>query len=438
MGTELNHSSFKLNLPMKNLLSVLFVLLFFIFFSCKESGVQIAKPSTFVRYFNGGLPDSAQSIIETSDKGFLILANSTVSNARDRIVLIKTDAYGNQLWRTLYPDESSKANYIGFGLAEIPDKSGYLVVGQNINTDTVKSGLFIMKVEPTQGAISDSITYTHIKNKYSGHSAKVQGLACAFYPTQPSKFVVVGKDINDVYVNPATGVTTIYDTYLGEYNIADLTVNSTQFFSGSTKLAHQLISDNSNLVYWGGTFINGKTNQTSLTMNSTFSQNSSTGNSQQMPSSLPAVSNMTCNYFCQYGSDFGLVGSYSSTGGKYDNIVFFHTDGELTARDSATIKLPIPLDIESGNSICTSTSGGFVILGTVANDAALADTDYLMYSISLTGEKKWHKQYGGRSKDIGVKVISTSDGGFVVLGTTILANTGTVFMMKTDGNGNIQ
>src|SRR5579859_5157522 len=82
--------------------------------SCKESGVQLAKPSTFVRYFNGGFNDQAQAILETSDKGFLILANSltksTLSNDYYKIKLIKTDGYGNQLWEQIYPRFDSVDN----------------------------------------------------------------------------------------------------------------------------------------------------------------------------------------------------------------------------------------------------------------------------------------------------------------------------------------
>src|SRR5271154_3547367 len=95
------------------------VILFLI--SCKESGVQIAKPSTFVHYFNGGFNDQAQDIIKTSDGGFLILANTltktTLTNSYYKIKLIKTDAYGNEVWEKYFPDFGSAHSYKGSGLA---------------------------------------------------------------------------------------------------------------------------------------------------------------------------------------------------------------------------------------------------------------------------------------------------------------------------------
>src|SRR5882724_10459093 len=88
---------------------------------CKESGVQLAKPSTFVRYFNGGFQDQAQAFIQTADKGYLILANSgTVCNAttcsKFRIKFIKTDVFGNQQSEGFFPSPSASGggpNYQG-------------------------------------------------------------------------------------------------------------------------------------------------------------------------------------------------------------------------------------------------------------------------------------------------------------------------------------
>ncbi|MCX8489473.1 MAG: hypothetical protein ORN54_00215, partial [Cyclobacteriaceae bacterium] len=75
----------------------------------KESSVAPAKAPTFVRYFNGGNNDKAESLMEASDGGLIILANTSIQNPvtlaiTTRIKLIKTDAYGNQLWQKFYPE----------------------------------------------------------------------------------------------------------------------------------------------------------------------------------------------------------------------------------------------------------------------------------------------------------------------------------------------
>src|SRR5579862_4084814 len=75
------------------------VLLLIFFSACKESGVQLAKPSTFVRYFSDGQQDQAVDVLETSDKGYLILSYSAPSNGdAGWINLLKTDLSGNVIW----------------------------------------------------------------------------------------------------------------------------------------------------------------------------------------------------------------------------------------------------------------------------------------------------------------------------------------------------
>ena len=77
----------------------------------KESTVGPAKSSTFVRYFNGGNSDEAQALLEATDGGLILLANTTITGdagSYSRIKLIKTDAYGNQIWQKFYPPDFAR------------------------------------------------------------------------------------------------------------------------------------------------------------------------------------------------------------------------------------------------------------------------------------------------------------------------------------------
>ena len=75
-------------------------------------------------------------------------------------------------------------------------------------------------------------------------------------------------------------------------------------------------------------------------------------------------------------------------------------------------------------------------------DAQGTNTDYALIKLDGNGNPPadWPeaKTYGGKYPDVGKRVLQSSDGGYVVLGTTKLANVNTVFFMKTDGGGNIQ
>ena len=71
------------------------IAILFFFSSCKESGVQLSKPSTFVKYYSDGNQDDAVDILETSDHGFLILSHADSTAGSGGINITKTDFGGN-------------------------------------------------------------------------------------------------------------------------------------------------------------------------------------------------------------------------------------------------------------------------------------------------------------------------------------------------------
>ena len=96
-------------------------------YSClSEKNADPGKPSTFVRYFNGGNDDIAQFAEETSDKGIIILGTKEITNEdltkSYRIKLIKTDEYGNTVWQNVYPNDFTltAANLRAHSLLELP------------------------------------------------------------------------------------------------------------------------------------------------------------------------------------------------------------------------------------------------------------------------------------------------------------------------------
>jgi hypothetical protein len=440
---------------MKNLL---FVFLLVSLFSCKESSIQIAKPSTFVRYFNGGLADSAQNIIETSDNGFLILANSVHSNNLHRIKLIKTDQYGNESWTQLYPaDNGSPLDYRGFGLTPISvfgtngkkEDVGYLIVGQEIYGSAGKSGLFMLLIDPTDGTVKDSVTKKKfpLPNTSPTIFSEIQTRGVATIVTD-SSYIVLSEDINDSPDDML--LTEIKPVDKSSKNLPASTDTLAiswfqKYGAGSTHLAKNLYyNSGTNYFSWGGTNI---ASGSLMTFDQTRYNNPGTSNFQQYPTGLPTSVYFTGNDLALYGETFGIVGSRGSSGdGKFQSL-FFSVLSKLGDRqDTVSFKFNYSQKTETGNSVCASTDGGFLILGSIANDNAETDTDYLLLKVGLNGggpiggkeNYYWKKQYGGKSKDLGVKVIQSSDGGYVVLGTTQLANVPSVFLMKTDGNGGIQ
>lgn len=95
-----------------------------------------------------------------------------------------------------------------------------------------------------------------------------------------------------------------------------------------------------------------------------------------------------------------------------------------------------------GNSIDTTNDGGFIIGGEIDTTGAGTGAAFLMRTDSA-GNLVWSKAIAGNQGSKGYSVKQTSDGGFILTGETYIP-TGPnsvinyVYLLKTDGNGNMQ
>ena len=84
-------------------------------------------------------------------------------------------------------------------------------------------------------------------------------------------------------------------------------------------------------------------------------------------------------------------------------------------------------------SVQQTTDGGYIIAGTNSN----ISPDVLLIKTNANGDSLWSKTFGGTSEDYGYSVQQTSDGGYIICGYTESFGNGNkdVFLLKTDGSG---
>jgi len=424
--------------------------------SCKESGVPVSKPSTFVRYFSDGNPNSAVDVLETSDHGFMIMSYSKPSdNSRPgRINLIKTTSSGNTVKESTI-ESKTLSDLIPSNIVAIKngvDDTGYLIIGTSQNR-SYGSRLFIARVDLTGALLSptDSVSYYiksgdgHQYNHGAGiHGVYLKGRGVAQTSNATKDFFVVAQGFK-------TDLVTASDTsiYFAQIDGTSLdTVFTHKFLANTVDLATRLYlnhdeaipANNETHLFWGATRLDDKGSHLYFLRSSYDSEPQGVDFAQTHPNDNP--DSYVMNDLCPYGSGYyGLVGTHlDPVSGKYDAIIYINADPSNAGiqLDKASFPLSNPTS-QQGASICT-TSGGFVLLYTEAQDAGGTNTDYVLTKIDINGNaiKGWPKKFGGKYLDIGKRVLQSSDGGYVVLGTTVLANVETVFFMKTDGGGNIQ
>jgi hypothetical protein len=90
-------------------------------------------------------------------------------------------------------------------------------------------------------------------------------------------------------------------------------------------------------------------------------------------------------------------------------------------------------------ALIQTSDGGYAIAGLTQSFGA-GDWDVYVVKLDTHGNLQWTKTIGGKKEDGGLSLIQTSDGGYAIAGYTFSFGAGEadVYVVKLDANGNLQ
>jgi hypothetical protein len=414
---------------------------------------DLTERSTFIKLFNGiqGI-EAADCQPTVEDDGYIILGNMTIGADSVLTVVFKTDKRGNRVGSIRYYQGGS-----GHAIKAITN--GYLIVGDKLKLIQSPSGLIgVYSTHLLQISNNlDSLSTQYLRDN-STNSTKVSYKGVGLTVTPDKKPVILGTYQTSLDAPERPYLQTLSADLQNEewYYEFDLINKDYRL----TKAVHY----NSGDIIWAASIALEQQNFDdsyvcipNVIEGLNYKNYSLTGESSSQkfkPNDIQPSKTLS------FG--FGVVGTRANSNNNYSNIFFLRTDVQgsiipgsikyfdalITGRKEAVQENcsdpinpslpPFPCsEIQDYGTALTSTSdGGFVLAGHFTTTDS--SDDILLLKLDAFGTVLWVKTIGGTGREQVSTIRETEDQGLLLCGTNVVGNVPSIFLIKTNKNGELK
>lgn len=407
------------------------------FAGCKN--LEDATPTTrntFIHFYEKS--STYKGIIaEPLSDGYLLAGNIETLTEKSSIIT-KTDLYGKLIWESIIPNGATRS------LKVVSD--GYLILGDSIEIDNGATQVADREVTKLRLIKMDLAGQIVVQNSlFNKNSPKVDfhgdaltlegnGTIIAIGSFQPPNSYI--KNLVAAF-NPST-----FDTlWTQSYSLLDR-----DYSNGKSAYINS-----SQQIMWASSAQNIQPNiSRSYVTIPTVEPNSTFVNSDLFGESENQFYN--ANDITQSGVGFGIVGTYKNIQGQNANMYFLRTDpsGNVLANSETFFDGELSLSNEpidksssatqdTGDAIASTSDGGYVIAGSMSTTLTRGNggKDIFLVRLDPFGNLLWNKVLGGTGDEEPNSIRVTPDGGFLITGTVTINGLSSIFLVRTDRNGEI-
>ncbi len=376
--------------------------------------------TTWARAYGSSMSDSANSIQQTSDGGYIVAGQTSFGAGSGDIWVLKLNADGSltgpNAWQKTYG--FSMSGEYASSIQQTSD-GGYIVAGYTDSGGGSGGNAWVLKLK-ANGDVDWQNTY----------GSSMHDSANSIQQTSDGGYIVAGQTAfgagsGDIWVLKlnADGSLTGPNAWQKTYGFS---------MSGEYASSIQQTSD-------GGYIVAGYTDSGGGSGGNAWVLKLKANGDVDWQNTYGSSMHDSANSI-QQTSDGGYIvaGETAFGAGSGDIWVLkLNADGSLTGPNAWQKTYGFSMSGEYASSIQQTSDGGYIVAGYTDSGGGSGGNAWVL-KLKANGDVDWQNTYGSTLHDSANSIQQTSDGGYIVAGETAFgAGSGDVWVLKLDSNGNI-